>query len=216
MNKPKGLLTHGPDGLDNLAAAYLATKVSQSLAFRPAPLHRLDRNTSGLLAISASLRGAQLFSAALAAGQLRKSYLALLDGQLDGEATWSNRLARDSQSRQTRVTSDGHGQLATSRVTSLASTATHTLAHVVIESGRTHQIRVQCAAHGHPLSGDCKYGGSALPGGYLLHAWKLQFPAGLELALPATLVAPLPLAFRQALAQQFDCIIEQNCPFLLD
>jgi 23S rRNA-/tRNA-specific pseudouridylate synthase len=96
VNKPRGMLTHGDGGVDEAAKAYFSDRADLSLAFVPAPLHRLDRNTSGALAVSASLRGAVAFSAALRAGAVRKTYLALLGGDMASEETWIDELERDT------------------------------------------------------------------------------------------------------------------------
>ncbi|MCL1818371.1 MAG: pseudouridine synthase, partial [Spirochaetaceae bacterium] len=74
LNKPWGRLSHGPGSLAEEAAAYLAPFLPPSLSFSPGPLHRLDRNTTGLIFFSKSLEGARAFSAALRAGSIRKTY----------------------------------------------------------------------------------------------------------------------------------------------
>lgn len=204
INKPKGLLTHGPAGLDEIIAAYFSGKLPVSLSFRPAPLHRLDRNTSGALAVSASIIGARTFSAALQAGLIGKEYLALLDGRLEHEIVLKDRLLRDGSRRTSSVADSGDGPLAESRLVPLLTKKDHTLAAIRITTGLTHQIRVQCARHGHPLTGDTKYGGSPLRGGYLLHCACLEFPADLAAKAPKTAAAPLPPAFRAVIQGIFD------------
>jgi 23S rRNA pseudouridine955/2504/2580 synthase len=100
LNKPAGLATHGPGrgsekSLETLVQAYLAPKIPPSLSFKPGPLHRLDKPTSGIIVFSASLAGAQLFSALLRERRIRKTYLAILDGIMDRDETWEDILARD-------------------------------------------------------------------------------------------------------------------------
>ncbi len=200
VDKPRGMLTHGPGGVDELAAACLSGTASASLAFRPAPLHRLDRNTTGALVLSASIRGARAFSAALRDGLVRKEYLALLDGNLAGPADWRDGLSRDGERGVSAVEmpgGDGHpsslaAKAAWTMLEPLCGDGVRTLARVRIMTGLTHQIRAQCAAHGHPLAGDAKYGGSGLSGGYILHCARLEFPRGGEAEFPPPVDAPLP------------------------
>lgn len=190
VNKPRGMLTHGPGGLDELCRSHFRDRMASSLAFRPAPLHRLDRNTSGAVAVSASIKGARAFSSSLRAGELVKEYLAVLDGCLSEPARWEDELARDEDRRAT-VESE-RGRRAVTLVTPLASSGGRTLVRLRLVTGLTHQIRAQAAIHGHPLSGDAKYGGSARGGGYLLHCVLLSCPAWPDADSPGTVLAPLP------------------------
>ena len=79
-----------------------------------------------------------------------------------------------------------------------------------IVTGRKHQIRIQTAGHGHALAGDRLYDGHSLTysngsrGAYFLHAWQLHFPEDRLPSLPDRLVAPIPAAFRNIIAQLFD------------
>ncbi|TFG79725.1 MAG: RluA family pseudouridine synthase [Spirochaetales bacterium] len=190
VNKPRGLLTHGAGGLDELASAYFSARASGSLAFRPAPLHRLDRNTSGALAISASIAGARAFSLALREGRVDKIYLAVLDGRFDGNEEWVDTLSRTGSDGKTEAGREG-ARPATTLVEPLAYAAGRTLARIRLMTGFTHQIRAQAAIHGHPLSGDAKYGGSAFAGGYLLHCAELGIPEDIGIENPGIVVAEL-------------------------
>jgi 23S rRNA pseudouridine955/2504/2580 synthase len=192
VNKPWGILTHGNSSLDEAIKASLAPRLPPSLAFSPAPLHRLDRNTTGLIFFSKSLEGARQFSAALRGGKITKIYYALVEGILPAAQTWEDSLIRDSKNRVTKSSRSGPrpGKTALTRVRPLAHSASHSLCELTIHSGRTHQIRSQAALHAHPLAGDRKYGGRPLPGAphkgaYILHAAKLFFP-------PLEAEAPLP------------------------
>ena len=204
LNKPKGLLAHGPTGLDELTTEYFSGRLQASLSFRPAPLHRLDRNTSGAIAISASIIGARAFSEALRAGRIGKEYLALLDGRLDHEVVMQDRLHRNEQKKTSTVTNDREAPIAETSLIPLLASTDHTLVAIKISTGLTHQIRVQCAAQGFPLSGDSKYGGKPLAGGYLLHCCQLELPEDIGAESPGTVKAPLPLAFRTVLKEIFD------------
>lgn len=194
INKPAGILTHGPDGIDTLARAYFVERMALSLAFAPAPLHRLDRNTSGALAVSASLKGATTFSQALKDGLVRKTYLALLQGDLLAEARWQDSLERDTRTRTSIAAAEGKVAVAIARP--LVRSNGYTLASIELHTGRTHQIRAQAAAHGLALAGDRKYGGrtfragASLDGGYFLHCVRLVTPpdvgsdGGLDVVAP--------------------------------
>ena len=201
VNKPRGMSTHGKDGLDLLVRESLRRKCEASLSFMPAPLHRLDRNTSGIVAVSSSIEGARAFTAALRSGLVRKSYLALVDGLLLTEERWEDLLERDETSLTSTVSEDGDLALATALP--LLRSARRSLVLVGLETGRTHQIRAQAAHHGHPLSGDSKYGGSTLAGGYILHAWRMEFGSAIIPGLPGKVRAPLPLPALRVLEMEF-------------
>ena len=199
INKPKGILAHGSEGLDEMVTAFFSGKLAASLAFRPAPLHRLDRNTSGALAISASLTGARVFSSALREGLIGKEYLAVLDGLLEGELCMKDHLTRDIKALKSSVSGDNSGAYAETNLFPIARGTRHTLVAIRISTGLTHQIRVQCAHHGYPLAGDKKYGGSSRHSGYLLHCACLEFPDGFGLDFPKKVTAPLPSPFLSSL-----------------
>jgi len=201
INKPRGMLTHGQGGVDEAAAAYYRDRAAESIAFIPAPLHRLDRNTSGALAVSASLAGAVAFSAALRSGLIEKTYLALLGGELRHEETWIDTVSRDSAAGVTSVQESGKHAEAHARP--LLCRNGYTLASIRLGTGRTHQIRVQAAAHGYALAGDSKYGGRRLEGGYLLHCARLGLPAGICGPDELIVTAPLPAEAIHALAALF-------------
>lgn len=184
INKPSGILVHSAEGarseapLDERVRAWLSASASASLGFRPGPLHRLDRETSGLVVFSRTLAGARQFSDALASRQVKKTYLAVLTGSLEGSQEVRNRLQRNDTTRTTAV--DDSGDEAVSVFHPLARSGRLTLAEVDLGTGRTHQIRVHAQSLGHPLAGDGKYAGGPTPVGlqvpWLLHAWKLVAP----------------------------------------
>ncbi|MDP2792019.1 MAG: RluA family pseudouridine synthase [Rectinemataceae bacterium] len=214
IDKPAGLLVHdGPESLDALVKAYLADKLEASLAFRPGPLHRLDRNTSGLIVFSRSLAGASTFSAALRRAAVRKTYLAIVEGRMESDECWRDSLSRDAGLRRSFVDSvhasseqpndTGGAKEAITKIYPLATDGTITLAAIRLLTGRTHQIRTQAAHHGHPLLGDTKYGGTRCDQPYYLHAWKLAFDEQLFPDLPLELSAPLPPHFNKKILSSF-------------
>lgn len=173
LNKKRGQLVHGgSDSLEEQVRSYLTGKLPRSMSFRPGPLHRLDRNTSGLIFFSRSIKGARVFSKELQESHFTKYYLALVDGSFNRKALWVDNLQRDERKKTSSV--EQEGSEARSTVIPVKTGERHSLVLVAIETGRTHQIRVQCAHHGYPLSGDSKYGGSREKKGYFLHSLKLS------------------------------------------
>ena len=212
LNKPRGVLSHGPGGLDESVRAYLSYKAGSSLSFSPAPLHRLDRNTTGLLVASKTLRGARAFSAALQDRTVEKRYIAVLRGRLDRKDHWVDSLERLSRKRRTLRSSLSAHRKAVTLVEPIAANGAFTLADIQILTGMTHQIRAQAAIRGRPLAGDLKYGGGADPHGYILHAYRLDFPEDFEADAPRTITAPVPedTAFR--LKERFGPKITLSAP----
>jgi 23S rRNA pseudouridine955/2504/2580 synthase len=211
LNKPAGLAVHGDDSLDTLAQVYLAPKIPPSLSFRPGPLHRLDKPTSGIVVFSVSLAGARRFSALLQSRALAKGYLALVEGVIEKEGLWADELVRDHERQKTLIADGRLAPNARTRFKPLQVKPPYTLLQLEPDTGRTHQIRAQAAAHGHPLAADRKYG-SRLDGELLLHAWFLETPelSPEELAaagprLPRRLEAPLPEKFRARVMEIFRC-----------
>jgi 23S rRNA pseudouridine955/2504/2580 synthase len=201
FNKPSGIATHGQASLDTLVNAYLTGKLPPSLSFKPGPLHRLDRQTSGIIAFSESLDGARLFTRLLRDKKLKKTYLAIVEGCINRDETWQDDLTRNKDIKKTFITtgkvSYDKTQNALTIVKPLAYNDVYTLIEAQITTGRTHQIRSQAAAHGHPLAGDIKYGGKAITGGFYLHAWKIEIPQkeALSSGLPQLISAPIPKSF---------------------
>jgi 23S rRNA pseudouridine955/2504/2580 synthase len=200
--------------MDGQVRAYLAERLaerpSRSLSFRPGPLHRLDRPTSGVIVFSSSLAGARLFSTLLRERRVCKSYLAIVEGGLAAAEIWQDALVRDRDAKKTCTAGPEEGKTALTRVRPLAAAGGCTLLHAEIETGRTHQIRAQAAAHGHPLAGDRKYGARALPGeragrgGFFLHAWKIELrEMPLDVPFPPSFTAPPPPAFQERLCSLF-------------
>jgi len=188
VNKPAGLAVHGHNSLDDMVRSYLAEKLPPSLSFKPGPLHRLDKPSSGIVVFSVSIEGARLFTSLMREHKVRKTYLAIVEGILKSEETWQDDLIRDKEMKKTFVsqTNTADGKNAVTKATPLATDGNYTLIKAEIATGRTHQIRAQAAFHGYPLAGDKKYGGKKFgkESGFFLHAWKLEF-------LEYTITAPL-------------------------
>jgi len=206
LNKPAGLSVHGRESIDNVVQSYLAPKLSPSLSFKPGPLHRLDRPSSGVLVFSASLEGARRFSAMMREGKIKKQYLAVVEGHVENAEVWKDELFRDAKIKKTFTGNSGgnnsehaKGRAALTKVRALTGNKDYSLVLLEIETGRTHQIRAQAASRRHPLLGDKKYGGGPLSGGFLLHAWRLYLPP----PFPPMVEAPLPENFKDKIEKLF-------------
>jgi 23S rRNA pseudouridine1911/1915/1917 synthase len=181
VDKPAGLVVHPAPGHPSgtLVNALLAIDpdLAVGLGQRPGIVHRLDRDTSGLMVVArddaamAGLRGQWQDRSVL------KLYVALVEGRpREPRATIEAPIGRDRRDRK-RMAVEPDGRAAISHYRTLASFARHTLVEVRIETGRTHQIRVHMAAIGCPVAGDLVYGGHRLPGldRQFLHASRLGF-----------------------------------------
>jgi len=95
FNKPQGLSTHGPNSLDTIVNKWLAEggmgPLPRSLSFRPGPLHRLDKPTSGAIAFSQTLEGAKLFCSLLRERKIEKTYIAIIEGSIEKDKGTGNR-----------------------------------------------------------------------------------------------------------------------------
>ena len=197
LNKPQGITTHGPNSLDTIVTAYLADSLPPSLSFKPGPLHRLDKQTSGAIAFSRTLNGARLFTRLMREKKITKKYLAIVAGCIDKTELWQDTLYRDTYTKKTFITGDNDGKQSCTTVRQLAANGEYSLIEAVIVTGRTHQIRAQAAAHGHPLAGDKKYGGhdGTFMNGFFLHAMSMEFSKDSTDTFPSIITAPLPQSF---------------------
>lgn len=188
--KPSGLPVHPGTGHTDSLTTRLAARFAGA-SFMPAPVHRLDRDTSGLLLIGKTYAAVRGLSDALAAhdGTVVKEYLAWVRG----ECPWTtperleDRLAKRTvaDGREKVVTvSDEDERAASLTVRRLEIRGGNSLLLVRLHTGRTHQIRVQLSKRGFPLLGDVKYGGLPCDGGLKLHAVRLRVGNETYTALP--------------------------------
>lgn len=179
LHKPAGLPVQPGTGHDDAVTTRLKAKFANA-SFCPTPAHRLDKNTSGLLLVATSYSRLQelheLFRNEHALG---KHYLAWVEGRWEHSETIELRdqLAKQKQHDGKERMETGEGKDSLCTVTPLLVTDKKSLLHVALQTGRTHQIRVQLSARKHPIIGDVKYNGSSNPQGMLLHAWRIVLPA---------------------------------------
>lgn len=203
IDKPYDRTVHGKeDGLYKDVLAYLEKKASKSssLAFRPGPLHRLDRRTTGLLVFSKSMEGARYFSKGIKNHTISKKYYGLARGKLSAPEVWEDKLAASpfdsSNEGFYTVEESEQGLTAITKASPLAYGSLNglsvTLVEYSIKTGRKHQIRAQSALHKHPLAGDTAYGGESLKElglknperEFFLQAFSLSFPQDNPISMP--------------------------------
>ncbi len=143
------------------------------------PVHRLDRDVSGLLVFARTPAVRDWFRAQFAEGEVDREYLAVIRGRMRAPAgTLESWL--DTNAERPRPVAPGQGAHALLQYGTRIQTKTHALLHVHLETGRKNQIRAQLAEAGHPLLGDRKFGGIEELGfdrrRIGLHAWRLRFP----------------------------------------
>ena len=203
VNKPSGLVVHpAPGHPDGTLVNALLYHCGDSLsgvggALRPGIVHRIDRDTSGLIIAAKNDYAHQFLSAQLADHTLARTYECIVVGNLrEDSGTVDAPIARDSRDRKRMAVVPG-GRRAVTHWEVIARYPGYTHVRCRLETGRTHQIRVHMAYLGHPILGDTVYGAKkAVPGltGQCLHAVGLQFihPRTKDLV---SLTCPLPDEF---------------------
>lgn len=192
VNKPVGIPVHGGYSIDTLLSgaqvqlsdtrptSVSGRDVPQSLSFKPGPLHRLDKDTTGVLCFSRTLAGAQWFSQCLREKTVGKYYLGVVRGIMPSQL----------------ITADDEGGKTMTQCYSIEYNKDIDASLMLFKliTGKKHQIRKHTMQKGHPLTGDRKYcGGNPLSGctHYLLHAWRLYFPALRPTDIPTCIEAPI-------------------------
>ena len=209
VDKPAGLVVHpAPSHQEGTLAQALAGRAAGGESFRPGIVHRLDRDTSGLLVVAKSETVHRALKKLLEERHLRREYLALVDGHPQARSgtieASIGRHRRDPllMSIDTDVPREARTHFELERILPEAA-----LLRVTLDTGRTHQIRVHMAAIGHPVLGDRQYGGRPAYGleRQFLHAARLAFPhpvtgeeVDVKSPLPGDLEAALDRAARQS------------------
>ncbi|MHB8766719.1 MAG: RluA family pseudouridine synthase [Deferrisomatales bacterium] len=211
VSKPRGLVVHPAPGhpagtLVNALLHRCPDLAGVGGVLRPGLVHRLDKDTSGLLVVAKDDATHRALQAQFQARSVFKEYLAVVVGRLEGEGVVDRPVGRHPTDRKKMAVDVARGRPAVTRWRALQALAGATLAACLLETGRTHQIRVHLASLGHPVAGDPVYGGAARARGVAdprarsrllretgqaLHAWRLGFRHP-ETGEPLEFLAPLP------------------------
>lgn len=219
IDKPAGLVVHPGHGHETGTLVHALLGLGMALApaggsRRPGIVHRLDRETSGLLVVAKSDAAHHGLARAFATRQVSKTYLALVWGRPAPAAGRIDRSIGRSPSDRTRMTVHArHGRAATTVYRTIERLRGATLVEIDLVTGRTHQIRVHFSSLGHPVVGDSRYGGrpwKRLPPGRVrdgirgsariaLHAARLSFRHP---------VSDQILEFRSPAPPDFDALVD--------
>jgi 23S rRNA pseudouridine1911/1915/1917 synthase len=171
VNKPPGVLTQAPVGIDSMEvrvkAFYRQREEKEGNIYLGLP-HRLDRPVSGAIVFARHVRAAQRLSSQFENRTVTKVYWAVVEGNVQpDEGRWTDHLHKRHGMPQSIVVPEGdpRGKIAVMRYRVLGRIeGVGTWLEVELETGRTHQIRVQCATRSHPVIGDAQYGSTQVFG----------------------------------------------------
>lgn len=206
VDKPAGIVTHPSAGHQGgtLVHGLLAHAISGGAdPTRPGIVHRLDRDTSGLLVVARSERAHRRLQRMLRERTIERTYAALVHGAAPPAMTVDRPIGRDRRVRTRMAIADETGRPAVTHARRVEDLGRFTLLEVRLETGRTHQIRVHLESVGHPVVGDRVYGRRQESLGLerqFLHAARLAF-AHPETGEPIEVESPLPHDLELALAR---------------
>lgn len=177
VNKPEGMKTHGNEPTEIALLNHVSAYVGQTCYV----VHRLDMETSGAILFAKNPFILPILNRLLEDKVIYRDYLALCQGQLrKTDWTITDKIGRDRHDRRKRVVDNHKGQAALTQVRLLKTLGKNSLVSCRLQTGRTHQIRVHLAHHGHALIGDPLYSRVAAPR-LMLHAQKLSLTHPLTL-----------------------------------
>ena len=190
FNKPPGLLTQAPPGIDSLelrARRFLTRRDNAKSKIYLVPIHRLDRPVSGIVVFARNVRAAKRVSAQFQKRTVTKKYLAWVEGQIETDGELLEDFMRkipDEAKSETVAADHEDAKKAELNFSVKDRSDTATLVEIELLTGRTHQIRLQFASRGYPVLGDALYDSKISFGEQTvdlrqrqiaLHAWKIGF-----------------------------------------
>ncbi|MCI5714750.1 MAG: RluA family pseudouridine synthase [Firmicutes bacterium] len=183
INKPKGMVVHPANGnwdgtLVNALLYNIKDLSGINGEIRPGIVHRLDKDTSGLLVVAKNDFAHVALSKQIADKTCKRIYLALVIGNMPNDSgVVANYLGRDPKNRLRYAVVDNGGKYAETHYKVVTRYKDYSLVEFELKTGRTHQIRVHCKYLNHPIVGDDLYGGKSKfkTDGQMLHAYKLSF-----------------------------------------
>jgi 23S rRNA pseudouridine1911/1915/1917 synthase len=202
IDKEPRLVVHPARGhREQTLSQLLADRLSGGDPERAGIVHRLDRDTSGLLVVARSDDAHALLQKAIAERHVEREYLALVLGRPPARTgTIDAPIGRDARVRTRMAIGGAHAREARTHFELDKALAEHALLRLRLETGRTHQIRVHLQAIGHPVAGDPEYGGAGALGlqRQFLHATRLAFAHPIT-SEPIDVSSPLPADLQSAL-----------------
>ena len=209
VNKPQGMVVHPAAGnycgtLVNALMAHCGDNLSGiNGEIRPGILHRIDKDTSGLLLVAKDDKAHLGLSEQIKAHSLTREYICLVHGRIkEDSGTIDAPIGRDPKDRKKMTITHKNSKKADTHFFVLERFEKYTLVKWRLETGRTHQIRVHMSKHGHPIVGDPVYGRKKEEfklKGQLLHAWKVGF------------IHPITgeyMEFEREVPEYFECVLE--------
>ncbi len=184
INKPRGLVVHpAPGHRDDTLVNALAARwqLPPASSDRPGIVHRLDKDTTGLLVVAKSPAAMASLQTQIRTRTARRDYVALVHGHLPASSgSVEAPVGRDPRARVRMAVVSQGGRAARTRFRVIHEFADYSLLLLTLDTGRTHQIRVHMASAGYPVAGDRTYtrvctGVDSMLAGQALHAWRLAF-----------------------------------------
>lgn len=204
VDKAPGVVVHPAKGhRQDTLSQLLAHSAAGGDPERAGIVHRLDRDTSGLLVVARSDHAHAALQKALARREIEREYLALVQGRPPARSgTIEAPIGRDARVRTRMAVGGAHAREARTHFELDRALAEHSLLRLKLDTGRTHQIRVHLRAIGHPVAGDPEYGTAGMLGlqRQFLHATRLAFAHPLS-GERIDVVSPLPDDLQAALAR---------------
>ena len=177
VNVPCAEDSSGDPDLLNMCRDYIKEKYQKPGNVYLGLVHRLDRPVGGVMVFAKTSKAASRLSEAVRTHAMKKTYLAVLDGNLKtDQGTLKDWLVKDPKTNTSRTTDEAHGKFSELSYEVLARREGKTLVKIRLRTGRPHQIRVQFSSRGYPLVFDQRYNPNTRKGQIALYACRLEFP----------------------------------------